>query len=119
MDIGNLLQDIPSTMPDELTATLLRHGAFRLERIVSRGHRSAPGFWYDQAEHEWVLLIKGEAMLRFEQGERKVHLTEGMHVHITAHEKHRVEWTREDTETIWLALFYGEPCSVGENSFHQ
>jgi cupin 2 domain-containing protein len=78
----------------------------RIERIVSKGHRSPLDFWYDQAENEWVLLVKGEAALRFEKNNELIHLRAGMHVNIAAHEKHRVEWTSEEVETIWLAVFY-------------
>jgi cupin 2 domain-containing protein len=37
-----------------------------------------------------------------------VHLSAGDYVNIEAHERHRVEWTREDIETVWLAVFYQE-----------
>ena len=106
MDIGSLYRDIPAPLPQELVQTLASAKGVRIERIVSNGHCSPPGFWYDQEEHEWVLLVQGEAMLRFEQGDRVIRLTPGVYVNIAAHEKHRVEWTREDTETIWLAVFY-------------
>jgi cupin 2 domain-containing protein len=105
--ITNIYQDIPVALADELIQTLAGAGGVRIERIVSRGHCSAPGFWYEQAEHEWVLLLKGEACLRFERGDRKLLLMEGDHVTIPAGERHRVEWTRNDgTDTVWLAVFY-------------
>ncbi|MGH8427200.1 MAG: cupin domain-containing protein [Gammaproteobacteria bacterium] len=78
----------------------------KIERIVSKGQRSEPGFWYDQEQNEWVVLIRGEAELRFEDGNRSVRLTAGMHVNIPAHTRHRVEWTKQDEVTIWLAVFY-------------
>lgn len=106
METGNLYQHIPRDLPEELFERLATGKSVRIEHIVSKGHCSAPGFWYDQEEHEWVLLLKGEARLRFAQGDRMVHLTEGMYVNIAAHEKHRVEWTSGDTETVWLAVFY-------------
>ena len=106
METGNLFQDIPTQLPNEIVERLIVGNNMRIERIVSKGHHSAPDFWYDQEENEWVLLIKGEARLRFEEGDRVVHLTEGAHVNIAAHERHRVEWTPEDAETIWLAVFY-------------
>ncbi|RJG07445.1 cupin domain-containing protein [Noviherbaspirillum cavernae] len=106
MDTGNLFQHIPATLPDELTDTLVSGRQLRIERIVSRGHASPPGFWYEQDSDEWVLLVKGEAGLRFESGDRLLHLTEGMHVHIRAGERHRVEWTSDAGDTIWLAVFH-------------
>jgi len=105
--ITNIYQDIPAALTVELIQTLASAGGMRIERIVSRGHCSAPGFWYEQAEHEWVLLLKGEARLRFERDGRLVSLAEGDHIHIPAGERHRVEWTRKDgTDTVWLAVFY-------------
>lgn len=106
MKTGNLYHNIPSELPQEISESLVISKRVKIERIVSQGHRSEPGFWYDQDEDEWVLLVKGEAALRFEDGNRIVHLTAGMYVNIHAHEKHRVEWTKEGQETIWLAVFY-------------
>ena len=62
----NIFADIPDELPDERFDTLLRHPAFKLERIVSRGHATASGEWYDQEADEWVLLLKGAAALRIE-----------------------------------------------------
>lgn len=107
MTTDNLFAYIPTHLPEELMTTLAAGNNVRIERIVSKGHRSAPGFWYDQDEHEWVVLLKGAAALRFEEGDRLLQLREGDHVHIAAHERHRVEWTSDNTETIWLAVFHG------------
>lgn len=106
METGDLLTGIPASLPHELIQTLATANSVRIERIVSKGHCSPPGFWYDQDQHEWVLLVQGEALLRFEEGDRSVHLTAGCHVTIAAHERHRVEWTTDETETIWLAVFF-------------
>lgn len=106
METGNLLHAIPAALPAEITECLLQSGNMRIERIVSKGHHSEAGFWYDQPQHEWVLLVQGEALLRFEQGDTSVRLTPGMYLHIAAHERHRVEWTAADQETVWLAVFY-------------
>jgi cupin 2 domain-containing protein len=70
MNEGNLFEEIPGEMPEELTEVLARgQGKMRVERIVSREHASADGFWYEQAEEEFVVLLKGEAVLRFEESE--------------------------------------------------
>lgn len=106
MECGNLYRDVPAQLPEEMAQTLAGAGRTRIERIVSRGQCSPPGFWYDQDEHEWVMVLKGEAALRFAQGDRLVRLAEGDYVNIPAHEKHRVEWTAKDRETVWLAVFY-------------
>jgi cupin 2 domain-containing protein len=75
------------------------------EFIVHKGHKSPKGFWYDQQEHEWVMVLKGAARLQLE--DRVVELKVGDWINIPAHKKHRVEWTTPDEPTVWLAVFYG------------
>jgi len=101
---ANLFTDLPANLPDELLTTLLNAASIRIERIVSHGHVSREGFWYDQDEHEWVIVLKGAASLRFEDS--TVEMKPGNFVNIPAHMKHRVEWTTLDEPTIWLAVFY-------------
>ena len=100
----NLYADLPAHLPDELVQTLLSTNHLRIERIVSQGHASPPEFWYDQAEHEWVLLMQGAARLRFD--DEVVELKPGDFLNIPAHRRHRVEWTSPDEPTIWLAIHY-------------
>ncbi len=107
-DLTNLFADIPADLPDELVQALLDMPALRIERIVSRGHASPEGFWYDQETHEWVLLLTGAARLRFE-GEEPIDLRPGSFVNIPAHKRHRVEWTDPSQPTIWLGVHYGDP----------
>ena len=106
MQVHHIHADIPAVLPVELVHVLAAGNGTRIERIVSKGHCSPPDFWYDQPENEWVLLLQGQALLRFEQPDRTLQLETGNYVNILAHEKHRVEWTTSDTETIWLAVFY-------------
>jgi len=80
----------------------------RIERIVSTGHTSPEGFWYDQAEHEWVTVLSGRAKLRYEDG-LEVELGPGDAASIPAHTRHRVEWTSPNAPTVWLAFFWSEP----------
>ena len=103
---SNLFADLPARLPDELVTTLLGAADLRIERIVSHGHASPEGFWYDQQQHEWVIVLKGAARLRFEDG--TVEMEPGDFVNIPAHKKHRVEWTMPDELTVWLAVHYGE-----------
>jgi cupin 2 domain-containing protein len=93
-------------MSDELCTTLLDAGVVRIERIVSHGHASPEGFWYDQDQHESVMVLKGAARLRFE--DEAVEMKPGDFLNIPAHKKHRVEWTTPDEPTIWLAVHYGD-----------
>ena len=95
---------LPRAVEEQVTE-LLRRGPVRIERIVSHGHASAPGFWYDQAEHEWVLVVRGAARLEYESGET-LPLKAGDSVEIPAHQRHRVAWTDPDRETVWLAVFW-------------
>lgn len=100
----NLLSSIPATLPDELTETLAQAKHVRIERIVSQGHASLPDFWYDQDENEFVLLVQGAARLRFDDS--VVELKPGDWLDISAHRRHRVEWTTPEEKTVWLAVFY-------------
>ena len=103
----NIFANLPEHLPDELVTTLLDTGDVRIERIVSHGHASSPGFWYDQDEHEWVIVLTGAARLRFEGDDQLFEMNPGDSVNISAHKKHRVEWTTPDGPTVWLAVFYG------------
>ena len=104
--MDNLFSDIPGSLPDEFVEIIAESPDIRIERIVSRGHSSPDDFWYDQDENEFVLLVSGEAGLKFEDEENPVRMGPGDHMVITAHRRHRVEWTSPDEDTIWLAVFY-------------
>lgn len=100
----NLLSSLPATFPDEFTDTLVPAKQIRIERIVSQGHASPPDFWYDQPENEFVLLVQGAARLRFEDS--VVEMKPGDWLDISAHRKHRVEWTNPEEKSVWLVVFY-------------
>jgi len=112
--IKNIFDDLPQHLPKELVQTLLQAADVRIERIVSHGHTSPEGFWYDQVQHEWIVVLKGAATLRFE--DEAIELKPGDFVNIPAHKKHRVEWTTPDEPTIWLAVHYGEVTVTREDS---
>lgn len=107
IEVGHLFADIPTTLLAERFDTLLNTGVCRLERIVSIGHATAPGEWYDQNGDEWVILLQGQAGLRFADEDAARLLTPGAYVWIPAHCRHRVEWTSADPPTVWLALHWG------------
>ena len=104
--IGNLLDDLPKRADQESLVDLLKRPGVRIERIVSTGQASPPGFWYDQAHGEWVAVLAGEAQLRFEDEPAARTLRAGDFVDIAAHRRHRVEWTRPGEPTVWLAVHY-------------
>ena len=106
MTLRNVFHNIPDELPEELFEALQAGDGIRIERIVSRGHASPEGFWYDQEDHEWVLLLKGAATLKFEGQQRPIALGPGDYLNIPAHTRHRVEWTDPQQETVWLAIFY-------------
>jgi cupin 2 domain-containing protein len=103
---SNLFAEIPTTLPSELWQDLLATANVRIERIVSHGHASPEGFWYDQDHDEWVMVVTGAAALRFADDQRLVRLRAGDYLNIPAHVKHRVEWTTPEEPTIWLAVHY-------------
>jgi cupin 2 domain-containing protein len=104
----SVFRGIPDELPEELFTDLLCADRFRVERIVSAGHVSPAGFWYDQPGQEWVLVVAGAARLEFEDG-ASVALGAGDYLHIPAHCKHRVAWTDPTRRTVWLAIHYGLP----------
>ena len=101
----NIFADLPSHLPEELVQTLIDAANVRIERIVSHGHASPADFWYDQAQHEWVIVLKGAARLQFEDG--MIEMKVGDFVNIPAFKKHRVDWTTPDEPTVWLGVRYG------------
>jgi cupin 2 domain-containing protein len=108
----NLFAGLPADLPDEMFQTLLNAPGLRVERIVSHGHSSPDGFWYDQDTHEWVLLVSGAARLRLE-GEEPIEMVPGCYVNIPAHRRHRVEWTVPTQPTVWVAIHYSDgPATV-------
>ncbi len=106
MPVRNLFQDIPASLPIELIETIAQSATLRIERIVSRGHASAPDAWYDQDTHEFVLLLQGQARLQYEQDKRILTLKMGDYLIIEAHQRHRVDWTDPERDTLWLAVHY-------------
>jgi cupin 2 domain-containing protein len=102
----NLLAPLPDADAAERVDTLLTRSGLRIERIVSRGQASPPGFWYDQPEAEWVLLLAGAARLRFADETEVLVLGPGDWVDIAPHRRHRVDWTDPMGPTVWLAIFY-------------
>ncbi|HYP57260.1 MAG TPA: cupin domain-containing protein [Beijerinckia sp.] len=103
----NLFENLPGGSDAEQFTELVAAADLKIERIVSTGQASPPGFWYDQPSAEWVVVLEGSAGLLFEGEARPRILRKGDHVVIPAHKKHRVEWTDKDQPTIWLAMHYG------------
>ena len=105
----NLLRDLPADSGEEIFEALLTRPGIRLERIVSRGQATPAGYWYDQEQDEWILLLAGSARLRIEDNDdhRDLVLETGDSVLLPAHCRHRVEMTDPDGPTLWLAVHIG------------
>lgn len=104
--IKNIFSDIPGDIPHERFQDILTTAHFKIERIISKGHFSPKGFWYDQDQSEWIILLKGSAGLMFEGKKDIVELKAGDYILIPSHQKHRVEYTDPHTETVWIAIMY-------------
>jgi cupin 2 domain-containing protein len=101
---GNLFTALPQRSAQELVEVLVERAGVRIERVVSTGQASPPGFWYDQPDDEFVVLLSGTAILRFEEGDRRLPMAPGDWVEIPAHVRHRVEQTDPEEPTVWLAV---------------
>ncbi|MCP4303778.1 MAG: cupin domain-containing protein [bacterium] len=104
---GNLFTGVSPDADQETLTDLLKQPGLRIERIVSTGQASPPGFWYDQDWDEWVLVVSGSAGLQIE-GAPEQTLRPGDYVLLPAHTRHRVAWTDADAPTVWLAVHIGE-----------
>jgi cupin 2 domain-containing protein len=101
---ANIFADIPEQLTDELFECIIKKNNIIVERIVSNGHVTPAGQWYDQKSDEWVILLQGQATLLFEKNQQLINLIPGDYLLIPAHTRHRVEWTLPDFNTLWLAV---------------
>ena len=109
MKSENIFESIPENLDDEIIDLLVQDENVKIERIISKGHISPATGWYDQDNDEWVLLLKGSAIIAFDSdtgGGSDICLETGDHINIPAHTKHKVKWTDPETETLWLAIHY-------------
>ena len=102
MKRGSLFETVQPSA-EEFTEILKSFGQVRIERIVSHGHVSPPGFWYDQDDWEYVAVLQGSAELQTES--EKFTMNAGDWVMIPAHERHRVIYTSTEPPCVWLAIF--------------
>lgn len=98
--------ELPSKLPSvELLETLLDNDRVLIEKITSTGQVTPEGEWYDQDKDEWLIVLRGEGELSYEDGSR-IKLTTGDYLFIPAHQKHRVEYTSTEPPCIWLTIFF-------------
>ena len=93
----------PSPGEGERFDTLVSEPSVTIERILSAGHTTPAGEWYDQPEDEWVLLLEGEARIAFEAGANCTLRREDW-IFLPAHVRHRVESTSAAPGCVWLAV---------------
>ncbi len=105
MKLGNIFKSIPEDLTEEVFELLAESKDVRVERIISKGQSSPESDWYDQEQSEWIIVLKGEAIISFKYDE-EIELQVGNYINIPAHTKHRVKWTNPNTETIWLVVYY-------------
>ena len=101
---GSLFEEVPARVDIEQTTVLAEFPGARIERIVSTGQASPPGFWYDQDRTEWVIVLAGSAGLMIEGESAPRILAPGDYIELPPHVRHRVEWTDADEPTVWLAV---------------
>ena len=104
--LSNLFTALGASPEGEGFCDLLVAPHLKIERIVSFGHATPESEWLAQDRGEWVLLLSGDAALRFEGEPAPRVLKPGDHMTIPAHSRHRVEWTAPDEPTVWLAVHY-------------
>ncbi|QDF28681.1 cupin domain-containing protein [Halarcobacter anaerophilus] len=102
--IENIFNNLIINKEKEQFFDLLKKDNIRVEKIVSNGQISPNDFWYKQDENEFVIILKGEAVLEFE--DKEISLKVGDYINIEANVKHRVKYTSKDETTLWLAIFY-------------
>lgn len=101
---GNALAGVPSALDVERIETLVQDAHVRIERIISTGQASQPGFWYDQDWAEFVMLLSGAADVFIEGEATPRSLHQGDYLLLPAHCRHRVERTSSQPPAIWLAI---------------
>lgn len=114
MMMGGLNNDAPPSSSSTEKQQSQQH-YIHIEKIVSTGgHTTAADEWYDQEQHEWVVLLQGEAKLLLDFsntiGEEKESCVVVLHamdyVLIPARLRHRVTYTSSEPPTVWLAVHF-------------
>jgi len=104
-ELSNIFKNLPKNSDtEEIIEIFEKNDNISIERIISTGQHSPENFWYEQNENEFVLLLKGEAELEFE--DKTINMLPGDYLLIPALQRHRVKTTSKNEQTIWLAVFY-------------
>jgi cupin 2 domain-containing protein len=104
----NLFVADPSPPPaSERSEEIARCSGVVIERTISAGYASPPGFWYDQEADEWVAVLQGTGVLKFDDGSTRT-LHAGDHLLIRAHQRHQIASTSVNPPCLWLAVHMQE-----------
>lgn len=115
--LDNLLAHPVPAAGAEAVLDLQRGEGWRLQLIHSCDHSSPDGFWYDQDEHEWLLVLRGSARLRLREPEEECDLSVGDVLVLSPHRPHRVDRTDPSPGTLWLTLFWRDLSTEGADSW--
>ncbi len=106
MEIKNIYLQKNKSSKSEIIEEIISTKSFKIEKISSFGHPTPNNKWYNQDKNEWVLLLKGHAILKFKKDDYKINLNEGDYILIKKHLEHRVEYTSDDA--LWLCFHYNK-----------
>jgi cupin 2 domain-containing protein len=113
--MGNVFSNLPQPSEKEAFENLFSKPGLTIQRIISHGQASPPGFWYEQAWDEWVILLSGHASLAFE-GAEGVELAPGDYLLIPSGKRHRVASTAPGSPTVWLAVHLADSHTLSDDT---
>lgn len=101
---SSIFNEVEILRGEEFFETLHSGRNIKIERIISLDHSTPDNEIYDQGWDEWVMVVTGNAIIRFLEPEVDIELQDGDFVFIPAQKKHRVIFTDKEKITIWLAI---------------
>ena len=66
--MNNIFDSIPENLDEEVFDRIVQSDHLKIEPILSKGHSSPESGWRVQDRDEWVLVVRGEAVITFEDG---------------------------------------------------
>lgn len=106
LQYGNIFYNLPKTKEKEVFQLLFKDKKLKVERIISMGQATKQGRWLRQKRNEWVVLLRGKAVLSFFGKAGVLKLKSGDYVFIPKNLRHRVEWSDPKEKSLWLAVHF-------------
>ncbi len=103
---GNVFANLPKVKEKEIFQPLFKDKKLKVERIISMGQATQEGIWLRQKRNEWVVLLRGQAVLSFWGKAGVLKLKSGDYVFIPKNLRHRVEWSDPKEKSLWLAVHF-------------